>query len=82
MGGMFRCRIAYIAQFNTLRPRQHGRQFAHSIFTSVVLYGCCILIQMSPKFTLNGQIKDTAAFVQIMACPVFGTKPLSEPMMA
>ena len=41
-----------------------------------------ILIKISLKFVPKGLIHNIPALVQIMACPLLGTKPLSEPMMA
>ena len=41
-----------------------------------------ILVQISLKSVPYGQIKNTLAFVEIMAWCRTGGKPLSEPMMA
>ena len=41
----------------------------------------CILIQIPLKFVPRGPIDNNEALVQIMACRLFGAKPLSEPML-
>ena len=67
--------------FNTLRPRQNGRQFADDIFNCIFLNeNVWIPIQISLKFP-KGPIKNIPALVQIMAWRRPGDKPLSEPMM-
>ena len=63
---------------NTLRPRQNIPHFADDIFK-------CILLNenlwISIKISLNGEINNMAALVQIMAWRRSDHKPLSEPMM-
>ena len=41
----------------------------------------CILIKISLKFVLKGEIDSNTALVQIMAWRRVGDKPLSEPML-
>ena len=41
-----------------------------------------ILIRISLKFVPRGLIYNKQALVQVMACRLFGAKPLSEPMLA
>ena len=48
------------------------------IFVNEKLY---ILIKISLKFVLKGQIDNNSALVQIMAWRQSGDKPLSEPML-
>ena len=40
-----------------------------------------ISIQISLMFVLKGPTDNNPALVQIMACRLFDTKPLSEPML-
>ena len=42
----------------------------------------CILIKISLKFFLKGQIDNNPALVQIMACRQTGDKPFSESVMS
>ena len=41
----------------------------------------CILIRISRKCVPKGLIDNKPALVQVMACRLFGAKPLPEPMM-
>ena len=67
--------------FNTLRPRQNGRNFADDIFKCIfVNENVWIPIKISPKFVPKGLINNIPALVQIMAWRRPGDKPLSEPM--
>ena len=69
-------------RFNTLWPRQNGRQFADDIFKSVFLIeNARISINISLKVVPKVQIINIPALVQIMAWRRSGDKPLSEPMM-
>ena len=70
-----------ISDFNTLRPRQNGRHFADDIFKCIFLNEN-VWIKVSLKFVPKGPINNIQALVQIMACRLFGAKPLSEPMVA
>ena len=68
--------------FNTLRPRQNGRHFPDDIFKYIFMNEkFCVLIQISLKFVPKGGIDNKAALVQVMACRLFGAKPLPEPML-
>ena len=54
-----------------------------NIFKYIFLYeNCHIKIKISLKCVPKGPINNEPALVQIMAWCLFGTKPLSEPMMA
>ena len=69
--------------FNTLRPRQDGRNFSDDIFKCIFLNeNTSISIDISLKFVPRGRINNIPALVQIMAWRRSGDKPLSEPMMA
>ena len=69
-------------RFNTLRPRQNGRNFADDIFKRIFWNGNIrIPIRISLKFVPKGSINNIPALVQIMAWRRPGDKPLSEPMM-
>ena len=68
--------------FNTLRPRQNGRDFSDDIFRRFFLNkNIWIPIKISLKFVPKGSINNIPALVQIMAWRRPGDKPLSEPMM-
>ena len=68
--------------FNSLKPRQNCRHFAHGIFKCIFLNeNVWILIKISLKYVPKGAINNTQALVQIMAWRWPGNKPLSEPMM-
>ena len=68
--------------FNTLRPRQNGRRCTGDILKRIFLNEYrCILIRISLKVVLEDPIDNYPALVLIMACRLFGAKPLSEPMM-
>ena len=41
----------------------------------------CISIRISLKFIPKDQIGNKTALVQVMACRLFGAKPLPEPML-
>ena len=67
---------------NSLRPRQNGRHFAYNIFKCIFLNeNLLILIKISLKFVLKGQLNNIPALVQIVAWRRPGDKPLSETMM-
>ena len=68
--------------FNTLRPRRNEQHFADDIFKRIFFNeNVCILIKISLKFVLKGQINNIPALVQIMVWRRWGDKPLSEPMV-
>ena len=67
-------------KYNTLRPRQHCRNFADDIFKGIFLNeNVWILIKISLKFVPKGPINNIPALVQMMAWRRIGDKPLSEP---
>ena len=71
------------ALFNTLRPRQNGRQFGDGHFKFIFLSRkYCYLIKMSLQFVCNGPINKKQTLFQIMAWRRTGAKPLSDSMMA
>ena len=41
----------------------------------------CILIRIPLKSVPEGPVDNKAVLVQVMACRLFGTKPLPEPML-
>ena len=68
--------------FNTLRPRQNGRQFTDGIFKYIFLNeNVWIPIKISLKFVPKGPINNIPSLVQIMVWRRPGAKPFSEPMM-
>ena len=71
-----------LSEFNTLRPRQHGRHFPDDIFKCIFLNeNLRILIKISLKFVPKGPIDNIPALAQVMAWRQPGDKPLSDPMM-
>ena len=67
--------------FNTLSPRQNGRNFADDIFKRIFLNeNVWIPIKISLKFVPKGPINNIPVLVQMMAWRRPGDKPLSEPM--
>ena len=67
--------------FNTLRPKQIGRQFADDTFKCISLNeNAGISIKISLNFVPYGPFNNILALVQIMAWRRSGDKPLSEPM--
>ena len=78
------CKIVYVCNMgcikvDTLRPKQNGRHFADYIFKCIFLNdNFWILARISLKYVPYGLIDNSAALVQIMACRLFGAKPLSE----
>ena len=71
-----------INHFDTLRPRQNGRNFADDTFKCIFLNeNVWIPIKISLKFVMKGPINNIPALVQIIAWRRQGDKPLSEPMM-
>ena len=73
---------AHTSMFNTLRPRQNGRQFADDIFKCIFLNeNVWIPIKISPIFLPKGPINNIPALLPIMAWRRPGDRPLSEPMM-
>ena len=74
--------VAEFCYFNTLKPRQNGRNFADVIFKCIFLNeNVWILIEISLKFVPKCPVNNIPALVQIMAWCRPGDKPLSEPMM-
>ena len=74
--------IVYTYFFNTLSPRQNGRNFADDIFKRIFLNeNVRISIEMSLKFAPKGPFNNISALVQIMAWRRTGDKPLSALMM-
>ena len=68
---------------NILRPNQNGCDFADDIFKCIpVNENVQMSIESSLKFVSKGPIDNTPALVQIMACRLFGDKPLFETMIA
>ena len=68
--------------FNTLRPRQNGRQFPGDIFKCIFLTENVIIsIKISLKFVPKGSINNIPTLVQIMAWRRSGDKSWSEPMV-
>ena len=69
-------------QFNTLRPRQHGRRFADDTFKPIFFNeNIRISINIPLKFVPKVPINNNPALIQIMAWRRPGDKPLSESMM-
>ena len=67
---------------NSSPPGQNGRHFADDIFKRFFLNGNVrISVQFSLKFVPKGPIDNKSALVQVMACRLYGAKPLSEPML-
>ena len=63
-------------------PEQNGRYFADDIFKHIALYeNYNILIPNSLKFVTMDAIAIKSALVQVMACRLFGDKPLPERMV-
>ena len=68
--------------FNTLRPRQNGRNFADDTFKRIFLNeNVGISIKISLKFVPKGPINNIPALVLVMAWRQPGDKPLTEPMV-
>ena len=68
--------------FNTLRPRQNGRQFPNGIFKCIffdekIKFLTKILLKLVPK----GRFNNIPAVLNIMACRRIGDETLSEPIM-
>ena len=69
-------------QFDTMKPEQHGRHFAADIFKCIFLNeNFCILIEIWLRLVPEGLIDNKSALVQVMACRLFGDKPLPESML-
>ena len=61
---------------------KNGRHFADDIFKRIFLNeNVRISIQFSLKFVLKDPIDNKSALVQVMACRLFGVKPLPKPML-
>ena len=68
--------------FNTLRPRQDGRNFQDDIFKGIFLNeNVWIPLKFSLKFVPKGPINNIPVLVQIMVWRRPGDKPLSGPMI-
>ena len=61
---------------STWKCKQNGKYF--QILLKEVLY---TLINISSKFVPKGSIGNKSALFQVMACRLFGSKPLYEPVM-
>ena len=62
------CDDCHVDVFNTLRPRQNGRRFAHHTFKRIFLNeNVLIPTKISQKYIRNGPINNIAALIQIMA---------------
>ena len=72
--------VLSLCSFNTLRPRQNGRDFADDILKSIFLKEN-VLISLKISFVAKVWIKNIPALVQIMAWRWPGDNPLSEPVM-
>ena len=71
-----------VNSLNTLRLRQNGQHFPDNIFKCIFLNeNVLILLKISLMFVPKARINNIPAFVQITACWLLGTKPLSEPMI-
>ena len=67
---------------NSSPPGQNGRHFADDIFKRIFLNGNVrISIKFWLKFVPKSPIDNKSALVQVMACRLFGVKPLPEPML-
>ena len=80
------CRLHIIIGYGdcimTLWLKQNARHFPDDIFICIfVNENVKISIKISLNFVPKGPINDTPALVQIMACCLFGAKPLSEKML-
>ena len=68
---------------NTLRPRQNGRHFADDTFNRIFLNeNVQMSLKISLKFVPKALINNIPALLQIMACRLVGTKPLSKQPLA
>ena len=68
---------------NSSPPRQNGRHFAEDIFKIIFLNeNVRISIQFSLRFAPSAPIDNKSALVQVMACRLFGAKPLHEPVLS
>ena len=64
-------------------PGQNDRHFADDIYQRIFLNeNVRLSIQLSLKFLPKGPINNKSALVQVMACHLFGAKPLPEPMLS
>ena len=72
----------WIVWVKTLRPIQHGLNFADDTFKRIFLNeNWWISIKISPKFVPKSPLDNIPALFQIMAWCRPGDKPLSEAMM-
>ena len=70
-------------KLNSYPPGQSVRHFANNIFKCIFLNeNVRIFIQFSLTFVPKGHVNNKSAFVLVMACRLFGNKPLPEPMMS
>ena len=75
--------ISCITSFNTLMPEQNVRNFADGFFKSIFLCenkSVYVGYSSSPSAAYMRQ-RISSALVQVMACRLFGAKPLSKPML-
>ena len=64
---------------NSSSPGQNSRHFANDIFKHIfVNENVWILLKISLKFISKVPINNISALIQIMACCLISTKPLSE----
>ena len=74
---------SWFSVFNTLKPRQNGRNFADDVFKCIFLSGnLWISIKISRNFVPWGAINNNPEIVQRMAWRQSGDKPLFEPLLA
>ena len=67
----------YIPPFYTLRERQKATIFKYIFLYENVIISNHILLKFVPIYAVNNK----PVLIQIRACHLFGTKPLSEPKM-
>ena len=74
--------VGILIAFTTLRVIQNGHHFADDMFNCIFLNEYLwILDEISLKYIPLGLIDNIAALLQILACRLFGAKPLSEAMV-
>ena len=67
----------------SLKLRQNGHHFSDNIFKAIFfIENCCILIEISLRFVLQGPINHIPVLVHIMVGHQSGNKTSFEPMMA
>ena len=74
--------ILQLSSTNSSPPGENGRHFADNSFKHIFLSKKAkISIQFSLKSVPMSPIGNKSALVQLMACRLFGAKPLPEPML-